>query len=52
MVKVFLKYKDEGKTFLDLGSGDGVVVMIASLFFKKSFGVEVDKGFFDISLGL
>jgi len=35
------------KLSLDLGSGDGLVVMIASLFFKNATGVEFEKEFFD-----
>ena len=31
------------KNFLDIGSGDGKVVMIASLFCKNAEGVEADK---------
>ena len=30
-------------SFLDLGSGDGKVVFIASLFFKKAEGIEIDE---------
>jgi hypothetical protein len=48
--KIFHKYADKNKTFLDLGSGDGIVVMIASLFFKKAYGIEINKEFFDISV--
>jgi SAM-dependent methyltransferase len=29
--------------FLDLGSGDGKIALIASLFCKRSFGIEYDK---------
>jgi len=31
------------KNFLDLGSGDGKVVLIASLFGVKATGIEIDK---------
>ena len=31
------------KNFLDIGSGDGKVVLIASLFCKKAEGVEIDE---------
>lgn len=31
------------KNFLDLGSGDGKVALIASLFCKKAHGIEYDK---------
>jgi hypothetical protein len=30
-------------SFLDLGSGDGKIALIASLFCKRSFGIEYDK---------
>lgn len=33
---------DKFKNFLDLGSGDGKVVLIASLFCRKAEGVEID----------
>src|SRR3989338_6809376 len=38
------------KNFLDLGSGDGRVVLIASLFVKNSAGIEYDKELYNISL--
>lgn len=47
--KIFHKYSDKNKLFLDLGSGDGIAVMIASLFFKYAYGIESDKEFFDLS---
>jgi hypothetical protein len=50
LFKIFKKYEDKSKVFLDLGSGDGIAVMVASLFFKKAVGVELDKGFFNTSL--
>ncbi|MBS3105890.1 hypothetical protein J4234_06570 [Candidatus Woesearchaeota archaeon] len=31
------------KNFLDIGSGDGKVVLIASLFCKNAEGIEIDK---------
>jgi len=31
------------KTFIDLGSGDGKVVLIASLFCKRAVGIEIDN---------
>lgn len=40
------------RSFLDLGSGDGRVVLIASLFGVKSVGIEVDNGLFMKSLEL
>lgn len=41
--ELFKKIKLEGyKNFLDLGSGDGKVVLIASLFGLKATGIEID----------
>lgn len=37
-------------TFLDLGSGDGKVVLIASLFCKRAVGIEMDDELFKKSL--
>lgn len=37
-------------SFIDLGSGDGRVVLIASLFGLKSVGMEIDDGLFRKSL--
>ena len=48
-MKIFQKYQDKKKTLLDLGSGDGVAVIIASLFFKHCYGIEIDKDFFELS---
>jgi len=50
LFRVFKKTGDKNKTFLDLGSGDGVAVMVASLFFRKADGVEKEKEFFDVSI--
>ncbi|MAE42947.1 hypothetical protein CMO93_04190 [Candidatus Woesearchaeota archaeon] len=38
------------ETFLDLGSGDGKVVLIASLFCKRAVGIEMDDELFQKSL--
>lgn len=38
------------KTFIDLGSGDGKVVLIASLFNIKATGIEFDKDLIDTSI--
>lgn len=38
------------KTFIDLGSGDGKVVLIASLFCKRAAGIETDDELFRKSL--
>ena len=40
------------KSFIDLGSGDGRVVLIASLFGVKAIGIEVDNELFIKSLGV
>ena len=40
----FKKIKlNKSKTFLDIGSGDGKVVLIASLFCKHADGIEIDS---------
>ncbi|MBI2651286.1 hypothetical protein HYX01_02350 [Candidatus Woesearchaeota archaeon] len=38
------------KSFIDLGSGDGKVVLTAALFCKRSVGIEIDNGLFKKSL--
>jgi hypothetical protein len=38
------------KTFVDLGSGDGKVVLIASLFGVKATGIEFDKDLIETSI--
>lgn len=38
------------KNFLDLGSGDGKVVLIAALFVKNSYGIEFDKQLYNKSI--
>lgn len=38
------------KTFIDLGSGDGKVVLIASLFCDRAVGIEIDDELFKKSL--
>lgn len=38
------------KSFIDLGSGDGKVVLIASLFCKRAVGIEIDNELFRKSL--
>lgn len=37
-------------SFIDLGSGDGKVVLIASLFCKRAVGIEIDNDLFKKSL--
>lgn len=48
MAEVFEAFRDIGLdrygSFLDLGSGDGRVVLIASLFVPKAEGIEIDPG--------
>jgi len=47
----FKKIKlSEYKNFLDLGSGDGKVVLIASLFGVKATGIEIDNDLIKTSL--
>ena len=42
--EVFKKIKlNQFKNFLDVGSGDGKVVFIASLFCKNADGIEIDQ---------
>jgi len=42
--QAFKKIKlNKFKNFLDIGSGDGKVVLIASLFFKNAEGIEIDQ---------
>lgn len=38
------------KTFIDLGSGDGKVVLIAALFCKRAVGIEIDNELFKKSM--
>jgi|TARA_Y100000310_G_C20701315_1_gene830209 hypothetical protein len=38
------------KSFVDLGSGDGKVVLTAALFCKRAVGVEIDENLFNKSL--
>ena len=38
------------KTFVDIGSGDGKVVLIASLFCNRAVGIEIDDELFQKSL--
>ncbi len=38
------------KSFLDLGSGDGKITLIASLFCKEAEGIEIDDELFEKSL--
>lgn len=43
MQEFFEKLDGDDKVFMDLGSGDGRIVLLASLFFKKAIGVEFDS---------
>ena len=51
--EVFEAFKKIGlqnyKSFIDLGSGDGKVVLIASLFVKNAVGIEIDKDLVGVS---
>jgi len=38
------------ETFIDMGSGDGKVVLIASMFCKRAVGIEIDDDLFKKSL--
>jgi len=40
------------KSFVDLGSGDGKVVLIASLFCKRAVGIEADNELFQKSVDM
>jgi 16S rRNA G527 N7-methylase RsmG len=47
----FKKLKlEKFKRFIDLGSGDGKITLIASLFCKQADGIEIDEGLFEKSL--
>jgi len=49
--EAFKKIKlDKSKSFIDLGSGDGKVVLIASLFCKRALGIEMDNELFKKSM--
>ena len=49
--EAFIKIKlHKFRNFLDLGSGDGRVVLIASLFGVKAVGIEIDDELFTKSL--
>ena len=38
------------RSFIDLGSGDGKIVLIAALFCKRAVGIEIDNALFKKSL--
>jgi len=40
----------KNNTFIDLGSGDGKVVLLAALFCKRAIGIEIDNELFKKSL--
>lgn len=42
MEELFKGLDVKDKVFLDMGSGDGRIVLLASLFFKKAIGIEFD----------
>lgn len=41
--QAFKAIKLQSKNFLDIGSGDGKIVLIASMFCKNAEGVEIDR---------
>ena len=41
---------NKNSTFIDLGSGDGKVVLTAALFCKRAVGIEIDNGLYQKSL--
>ena len=51
---IFSAFKQLGlqnhKTFIDLGSGDGKAVLIASLFCNRAVGIEIDEELFKKSM--
>ncbi len=49
--EAFKKLKlEKFKKFIDLGSGDGKITLIASLFCKRADGIEIDDALFEKSL--
>ena len=51
--EAFKKIKlDKNTSFIDLGSGDGKVVLIASLFCKRAVGIESDNALFKKSIDM
>jgi len=49
LVPPFERYLEPGKTFLDLGSGDGRVVFLASFLGAKATGIEWDEALIKVS---
>lgn len=56
MAEVFEAFRDIGldryRSFLDLGSGDGRVVLIASLFVPRAEGIEIDPRLHAIAVSM
>jgi len=49
--KIFQDLDLDGKTILDVGSGKGLILYLATKFkFKYIYGVEISKNIFDISI--
>ena len=49
MWRLFRKHGGREKRFLDLGSGDGIAVATASLFFMEAHGIEIDESLYNSS---
>ena len=53
LFKLFKSIKlDQYKNFIDLGSGDGKAVLIASLFGVNAHGIEIDDYLHKVALGM
>lgn len=50
LVPIFTRHVTPGKRFLDLGSGDGRVVFLASLLGADAYGIEYEKQLVEASL--
>lgn len=50
LLRVFSTYLYPGKKFVDLGSGDGRIVLLASMYGADSIGIEIDPVRFQTSL--
>jgi len=50
LLKTFLAYLQPGEKFVDLGSGDGRIVLLASMYGVDSTGIEIDPERYHTSL--